>query len=437
MRTNAARRLSPWLDPDTELDSIVRELGSSSGSGADRVRWIQQSLNRILGLKLAEDGIMGPQTRSVIRSFQSKYGLRVDGIVGPQTEAAVRSAGSGARGGTAPPTQGGSRGSAADRVKWVQQSLNRVAGERLVEDGIAGPATTAAIKRFQARRGLSPDGVAGPRTQAALVSAGATPPPLTTAPDATLKNFDFDRADIQPFHRPQMEQIAARIAESWRTGAAVHTVVLVGHTDPVGSADYNVRLGMRRGLAVRAALARALELQQRGLSSRVFIRVTSKGEQDAVDNDPGSNRRVEVFLSTRKLQPRRPPPPPPGPQPPPPKPTNGDQPKPKPRGCDWETSIDWDEKFERNFQSCCTSLYAARSFCPLVPEWAKLLPEFEICRLTPAEFEARVDQGIFQNVQSEVVQETGIVGGVGNCSPAAVTGRRFTEWKSRTGRKCS
>jgi murein DD-endopeptidase MepM/ murein hydrolase activator NlpD len=35
-------------------------------------------------------------------------------------------------------------------------------------DGLKGPATTAAIKRFQRRAGLRPDGVAGPRTRQAL-----------------------------------------------------------------------------------------------------------------------------------------------------------------------------------------------------------------------------------------------------------------------------
>jgi hypothetical protein len=129
--------------------------------------------------------------------------------------------------------------------------------------------------------------------------------------------------------------------------------------------------------------------------------------------------------------------PPPPPPPPPPKPSNGDQPKPSIQGCGWEANIDWDEKFERHFQSCCTSLSAARSFCPLVPEWAQLLPQFEICRLAFAELEARVDQCIFQNVHAEVVQETGIVASLGACSPAAVTGRRFAAWKSRTGRKCA
>jgi len=64
------------------------EIRSDSGY----VRWIQDSLNKILGLRLAVDGINGTQTKSAVRSFQEKNGLSVDGVVGPNTEAVLISA---------------------------------------------------------------------------------------------------------------------------------------------------------------------------------------------------------------------------------------------------------------------------------------------------------------------------------------------------------
>lgn len=53
------------------------------------VKWLQLSLNKVFGLKLATDGLLGAQTRSAIRNFQQKMGLKADGVVGPKTEQAL------------------------------------------------------------------------------------------------------------------------------------------------------------------------------------------------------------------------------------------------------------------------------------------------------------------------------------------------------------
>jgi hypothetical protein len=70
--------------------------GELSRKGSDYIRWVQESLNKILGLRLAIDGIMGAQTRSAIRSFQKQAGLSADGRVGEKTEAAMIAKGAGA-----------------------------------------------------------------------------------------------------------------------------------------------------------------------------------------------------------------------------------------------------------------------------------------------------------------------------------------------------
>ena len=61
----------------------------------DYIRWVQSGLNKVLGLRLAEDGILGLQTRSAVRSFQANNGLAPDGVVGPQTEKALMAKGVG------------------------------------------------------------------------------------------------------------------------------------------------------------------------------------------------------------------------------------------------------------------------------------------------------------------------------------------------------
>jgi peptidoglycan hydrolase-like protein with peptidoglycan-binding domain len=64
------------------------------------VRWVQSSLNQLMGLRLPVDGVAGPATRSAIRDFQQRHGLPVDGIVGPDTRQALQRARAGRNGGS-------------------------------------------------------------------------------------------------------------------------------------------------------------------------------------------------------------------------------------------------------------------------------------------------------------------------------------------------
>ncbi len=50
------------------------------------------------------------------------------------------------------------------RVKTLQRSLRRLGWAPGPVDGLFGPRTEAAVRRFQTARGLTPDGVAGPAT---------------------------------------------------------------------------------------------------------------------------------------------------------------------------------------------------------------------------------------------------------------------------------
>src|ERR687887_908195 len=53
------------------------------------LRWVQSSLNRIMGLGLKVDGRPGKITKSAIKSFQQRSGLAADGSLGAKTEAAL------------------------------------------------------------------------------------------------------------------------------------------------------------------------------------------------------------------------------------------------------------------------------------------------------------------------------------------------------------
>lgn len=63
------------------------------------------------------------------------------------------------------------RGILPEKVCWIQNILNKTAGENLVEDGVFGPLTRAAVLRFQANHQLSVDGVVGSQTETALIQS--------------------------------------------------------------------------------------------------------------------------------------------------------------------------------------------------------------------------------------------------------------------------
>jgi cell wall-associated NlpC family hydrolase len=107
-------------------------------------------------LGLHADGIFGPGTKRAVKRFQRRHHLHADGVVGAATWHALRARGSSARSG----------GSA---VKLLQHRLG------IAADGVFGPGTRRALKRFQRAHGLTPDGVAGPATWAALGLRGHHP----------------------------------------------------------------------------------------------------------------------------------------------------------------------------------------------------------------------------------------------------------------------
>ena len=88
----------PAVKPDDEMVKIVFATPGPRGGEADHgsreyVMWVQRSLNQILGTDLDVDGIMGPQTRGAVRSFQTEAGIGVDGTPGHHTEDALIKAG--------------------------------------------------------------------------------------------------------------------------------------------------------------------------------------------------------------------------------------------------------------------------------------------------------------------------------------------------------
>ena len=100
--------------------------------------------------------------------------------------------------------------------------------------------------------------------------------------------FDFDKADIKPESKPQLDEIAALL----KTDANLKLLV-VGHTDNQGGMAYNLELSKRRADAVVAALEQRYAV--------IPARLMAQGMGSAVpvasnDSEAGraKNRRVEL-----------------------------------------------------------------------------------------------------------------------------------------------
>lgn len=141
-------------------------------------------------------GYFGSLTVKAVRAFQAKYGIAQVGRVGPQTRAklaeifgtgqppaAVSVPAAPVAAGLTGLTKELDHGARGDDVKALQEFLAKDASiypEGLVT-GYYGPATTRAVKRFQATYGISQVGRVGPATLKKLQEVmGAAPAPAAT-----------------------------------------------------------------------------------------------------------------------------------------------------------------------------------------------------------------------------------------------------------------
>lgn len=100
--------------------------------------------------------------------------------------------------------------------------------------------------------------------------------------------FDFDRAGIKESERPKLQEAKAHLDQNPQ-----HRVLLEGHCDWRGTAEYNLGLGDRRANAAKKYL------ESLGVpSSR--IETLSKGDMEAKENgtdtEMAQDRRVEIII---------------------------------------------------------------------------------------------------------------------------------------------
>ena len=146
----------------TEAQSTVSWPILQRGSQGPQVKTLQYLLRSFRDLwqqVVVADGIFGPKTESIVRSYQGLVGLPEDGIVGPQTWSSL----------TGNPERAVRRDHTGELVKAVQNALDRH-NYPVAIDGIFGDKTDAAVRQFQEIVGLAVDGVVGPDTWRELIT---------------------------------------------------------------------------------------------------------------------------------------------------------------------------------------------------------------------------------------------------------------------------
>jgi len=113
------------------------------------------------------------------------------------------------------------------------------------------------------------------------------PPPVACAIEVYGVNFDFDKATLRPDSEPMLKQILALFTHTPGFSAEIG-----GHTDNVGTPEYNLKLSDARAASVKAWL------QAHGVAP---ARVASRGYGDTrpllsntTDENRFKNRRVEL-----------------------------------------------------------------------------------------------------------------------------------------------
>jgi LysM repeat protein len=248
------------------------------------------------------DAVLGPRTRTAVKTFQRRAGLPVDGVPGPRTRRALGPLGH---------PLFGARTLVRGRFGWdvaVLQFLLAKAG--LYDgalDGFLGPETQTALRTWQHSAKLTADGVAGPRTLAALGGRTDTPLPRKHARDRTL-TYVVRRGDTLTSIARRHGTTVAKLAR--RNHLDPRRVLLVGRrlkvprrsTAPgLRTSPAAVRTVLNSAAAhygVESSLVRALAWMESGYQPHV---VSSAGARGVLQLIPESRDFVETVLLGRRL----------------------------------------------------------------------------------------------------------------------------------------
>lgn len=121
--------------------------------------------------------------------------------------------------------------------------------------------------------------------------------PLAAFETITLETktlFDFDKDELRPEGRQKLDELVSELQGEGRVGS----ITVVGHTDSIGTEEYNEDLSQRRAASVSEYLVQQgvdptrIETEAKGETQPVADNSTAEGRQQ--------NRRVEIEVPVQR-----------------------------------------------------------------------------------------------------------------------------------------
>lgn len=157
--------------------SYIFTMNLKQGSENDDVLELQKILKKLGYLTVEPNGYFGPSTVAAVKKFQAAHGLDQLGIVGPGTRLELNSLTSGSVTSTPSVNTGttyvfnhfmGVGDDDETDVTELQKRLVSLGHLKATPNGYFGPATEAAVKKFQTKNGLPATGYVNKATRAVL-----------------------------------------------------------------------------------------------------------------------------------------------------------------------------------------------------------------------------------------------------------------------------
>ncbi|MET0378378.1 MAG: outer membrane beta-barrel protein [Spongiibacteraceae bacterium] len=176
----------------------------------------------------------------------------------------------------------------------------RVEAERYRIDNARGEAgdvdlfSVGLLYRFGQTKPAPVAYVAPPEPVAPPPPAPLPPPPPRKVAFSADSLFDFNKQDVKPAGRQALDAFATELK-----GTQFEVITVTGHTDRIGSHDYNMKLSTRRAEAVKAYLVESLGIP----SSKVEARGVNGAEPVTQPGDCQGEKATQQLIAC--LQPDR------------------------------------------------------------------------------------------------------------------------------------